>query len=91
VEVETMQAPTHPPPTTLESNDDDQLGAALRLFRLRAQVAVVRTLADEIDRLVRPSDIAGLGEQFLAEVARLVRQLVESAGLPPASARHSPA
>jgi hypothetical protein len=75
-----MQAHIYPSLTALESNDEDQLAAELRLVRLRAQVAVVRTVADEIDRLARPSDVDGLGEQLIAEMARLGSQLFEAAG-----------
>jgi hypothetical protein len=38
----------------LESEDDDRLGAELQLARLRSQVAVVRTIADEVEHLARP-------------------------------------
>jgi hypothetical protein len=75
-----MNAHTYPSLSTLESNDDDRLAAELRLGRLRAQVAIVRAIADEVDRIVRPSDIDGLGEQIITEVARLGCQLLESAG-----------
>jgi hypothetical protein len=75
LKTETMHSHTYPSLAALESNDDDQLAVELQLARLRAQVAVVRTVVDEIDRLARPSDVDGLGEQFVAEVARLGRQL----------------
>jgi len=74
-----MQAHTYPSLATLESNDDDQLTAELRLSRLRAQLAVVRAVADEIDRLSRPSDGDGLGEQLIDEMTRLGRELFDSA------------
>jgi hypothetical protein len=55
----------------LESDDDDRLGAELQLARLGPQVAVVRTIADEIEHLARPSDAEGLREQLREEMARL--------------------
>jgi hypothetical protein len=65
--------------TTLESNDDGQLAAELRLARLRTQVAVVRTLADQIELLVRPRHVSGLGDQLIEEMARLGCQVLEAA------------
>ena len=73
--------PAHMPSlATLESNDDSQLSAELRLARLRSQVAVVRALADHIDHLARPADTQGLGEQVIEEMARLGCRLLEVAG-----------
>src|ERR1019366_3634079 len=44
--------PSHMPSMdALESHDDGQLNAELRLARLRSQVAVVRTTADHVERL----------------------------------------
>jgi len=68
-----------PSVVTLESNDDRQLSAELRLARVRTQVAVVRTLADEIELLVRRRLVDGLSEQLVEEMARLGCQLVETA------------
>ena len=65
--------------TTLESNDDGRLTAELRLGRLRTQVAVVRTLADQIELLVRPHHVDGLSEQLVEEMARLGCVLFEAA------------
>jgi hypothetical protein len=73
--------PAHIPSlATLESNDDSQLSAELRLARLRSQVAVVRALADHIDHFARPADSQGLGEQVIEEMARLGCRLLEAAG-----------
>jgi hypothetical protein len=63
---------------TLESTDDDRLTVELRLTRLRSQLAVVRTLVDEVDQLVRPGAADGLG-QLIEETARLGCRLLEAA------------
>jgi hypothetical protein len=63
----------------LATNDDQQLGAELRLARVRTQVAVVRTLADQIELLVRPRHVDGLNEQLIEEMARLGCRLLETA------------
>ena len=75
-----MFACTLPPVTTLASHDHSQLPAALRLARLRTEVAVVRTLADHIERLASPRQADGLSEQLIEEMARLGRLLFEAAG-----------
>jgi hypothetical protein len=64
---------------TLESTDDDRLTMELRLARLRSQVAVVRTLVDEVERLAHPADADALGEQLTEETARLGCRLLEAA------------
>ena len=64
----------------LESDDDCALVSELRLVRLRSQAAVVRTLADQVERASRVEDAEGLGEQLAEEVARLGLRLVEAAG-----------
>jgi hypothetical protein len=74
-----MSAHTFPRLATLESNDDDQLSAELRLSHLRAQVAVVRTLADHIEQVARPTDADGLGQQLTEEITRLGCRLFEVA------------
>jgi hypothetical protein len=61
---------------TLESNDDGQLAAELELAQLRAQVAIVRTLADHIEYFARPGDTGSLSEQLIEEMARLARRLL---------------
>ena len=68
-----------PSVVTLESNDGRQLSEELRLARVRTQVAVVRTLADQIELLVRPRYVDGLSEQLIEEMARLGCQLLETA------------
>ena len=64
----------------LESKDDWRLGVELRLARLRAQVAAVRSIADHVDYLARAADEDGVGEQLVEEMARLGCRLVEAAG-----------
>lgn len=86
-----LSARTLPRVTTLESNDDRQLAAELRLAQLRTQVAVVRALADQIELLARPHHVdatrdcdpeRGLGEQLGEEMAQLGCRLFEvAAGL----------
>jgi hypothetical protein len=66
----------------LESKDEGPLSAELLLVRLRSQVAVVRTLTDQVERLSRPrgtSHTSGLGEQFVEEAVRLGYRLLEAA------------
>jgi hypothetical protein len=63
----------------LESNDDERLGEELQLARLRSQVAVVRTIADEVEHLARPRDANGLKAQLAEEMARLGCRLLETA------------
>jgi hypothetical protein len=75
----TMFEPNLPAVTTLESNDDDRLSAELRLARLRTEVAIVRTLADQIELLVSPRHANGLGDQLIEEMARLGCLLFEAA------------
>jgi hypothetical protein len=70
---------TLPSVITLESNYDDQLTAELRLARLRAQVAVVRTIVDQVEFLVSPHHVHGLSEQLIEEMARLGCRLFEAA------------
>jgi hypothetical protein len=83
-----LSARTLPRVATLESNDDRQLAAELRLARLRTQVAVVRALADQIELLVQPHHVdatfarnpeRGLGEQLGDEMAQLGCRLFEVA------------
>jgi hypothetical protein len=75
----TMFTSNLPAVTTLESSDDAQLVAELRLARLRTEVAVVRTLADQIELLVSPRRADGLSEQLIEEMARLGCLLFEAA------------
>jgi hypothetical protein len=83
-----LSARTLPRVITLESNDDGQLAAELRLARLRTQVAVVRALADQVELLVSPHHVdaardcnreRGLGEQLVDEMAHLGCRLFEAA------------
>jgi type II secretory pathway component PulM len=54
--------------------------APKHLGRLRSQVAVVRALADEVDRLSRAGDADAPGDQLVEEMARLGCRLLETAG-----------
>jgi hypothetical protein len=63
----------------LESNDNCQPIPELQLGRLRAQAAVVRTLADHIEHFARPENVDGVSEQLIEEVARLGCRLFEAA------------
>jgi hypothetical protein len=74
-----MFKPNLPAVTTLESNDDDQLAAELRLARLRTEVAVVRTLADQVELLVSSRHADRLSEQLTEEMAKLGCLLFEAA------------
>jgi hypothetical protein len=62
----------------LESNDDDRLRAELQLADLRSQVAVVRTIADEVEHLARPRDADGLKAQLVEEMGRLGCHLLKT-------------
>jgi hypothetical protein len=65
--------------SALDSADDGQLTAEVRLGRLRAQAALVRALADEVEYLSLRRDVGGLGEQLVEEAERLGRRLSEAA------------
>ena len=58
---------------------DNPLAAELRLARLRAQVAILRALADHIDDVARPRDADGLSSQLIEEMTRLGCRLIEAA------------
>jgi type II secretory pathway component PulM len=72
---------------SLEENDERRLSAELSLARLRAQVAVIRTLTDHIEQFAHAADVAGLHEQVVEEVARLGCRLFEVAASMAASDR----
>lgn len=55
----------------LESNDDVRLAAELRLARLRMHAAVIRALADHIDRVAESGDVDDLRERLTEQKARL--------------------
>jgi hypothetical protein len=63
---------------TLEASDDRQLAADLELARLRAQMAIVRTLAEHIEHFAQPEDTGGLSEQLVDEMARLAHRLLDA-------------
>jgi hypothetical protein len=84
----------HPPPAH-ESNPPDhaRLELEVRLERLASQVAVVRTLADNVETLARLTRAGGLEKQLVEEMARLGCRLLETAAtlaaLPEASSEES--
>jgi hypothetical protein len=61
------------------ARDDSLLTAELRLARLRAQVAIVRGLADHIEHFARQADAGELSSQLIEEMARLGCRLFELA------------
>jgi hypothetical protein len=72
--------PPHiPSVAALESSDDGRLAAELRLVGLRSQAAVVRTLADNVERLSREAQAEGLARQLIEEMARLGSRLLDAA------------
>jgi hypothetical protein len=71
----------------LESNDDGRLVAELRLAGLRSQAAIVRTLADQVERLSREAEGREHAGQLIEEMARLGSRLLEAAAAF-AEARH---
>jgi len=62
-----------------KARDDGLLTDEPRLARLRAQVAIVRTLADHIERFARQADAGELSSQLIEEMARLGCRLFELA------------
>ena len=50
-----------------------------RLVHLRSQLAVVRTLTDQVEQLSRAADVDGLGDQMVEEMARLGCRLLDAA------------
>jgi hypothetical protein len=74
-----MRAPTLPSVATLEANDDPRLASELRVVHLRTQAAIVRTLADHVERFARVEDMDGLGDQLAEEIARLGCRLLDAA------------
>ena len=49
------------------------------MVNLRAQVAFVRTLADQVEQVSRAADVDALGTQMVEEMARLGCRLLEAA------------
>jgi hypothetical protein len=74
-----MSTSTLPSIAALQSNDDGRLTAELRIAELRGHLAVVRALADQLERLVRPGNTEGLHEQLVEEMARLGCRIFEAA------------
>jgi hypothetical protein len=71
-----MQTPSV---VALEFSPGGPLAADARLIKLRAQVAVVRTIADQVEQLSRAADVDGLGTQVVEEMTRLGCYLLETA------------
>jgi hypothetical protein len=72
--------PTQAPSgAALESGQRGLFAAAPQLVNLRSQVAVVRTLADQVEQLSRAADVDDLGTQMIEEMARLGCRLLEAA------------
>jgi hypothetical protein len=63
----------------LQASDDERLREELCLLAVREQVAVVRTFADELERLTSRGRIRGLYEQLVEELARLGCRILETA------------
>jgi hypothetical protein len=47
---------------------------------VRTQVAVIRTLADQVEALSRAGDTGAIADQLIEEMARLGCRLLEAAG-----------
>jgi len=62
-----------------ESSQDGPLAAEPRLVNLRSQVAVVRALADQVERVSRAADVDGLRTQIVEEMGRLGCRLLDVA------------
>jgi hypothetical protein len=72
--------PTQAPSgAALESGQRGLFAAAPQLVNLRSQVAVVRTLADQVEQLSRAADFDGPGAQMVEEMARLGCRLIDAA------------
>ena len=63
----------------LESNDDARLATERRLVGLRSEAAVVRALADEVERLSREAEADGMARQLIEEMGRLGSRLLDAA------------
>jgi len=74
-----MRASTVPALATREPLDDWQLAPEVRLARLRAQIAVVRTLTDHVETFAQAVDAETLLEQIVEEMERLASRLSEAA------------
>jgi hypothetical protein len=72
--------PTQAPSgAALESGQRGLFAAEPQLVNLRSQVAVVRTLADQVEQLSRAADFDGPGAQMVEEMARLGCRLIDAA------------
>jgi ribosomal protein L29 len=74
-----MLAPTKLFLVPSEPKDEDCQATELQLTRLRAQVAIVRMLTDQIEHFARAKHIDGLSEQLIEEMRRLGCRLIEAA------------
>jgi len=63
----------------VEANDNGRPTGTLGLARLRAQAAVVRSVADFINDFPGRGDVDGLDKQLIEEMARLGCLLLEAA------------
>jgi hypothetical protein len=63
----------------LQTSDDEQLHEEFSLLAVREQVAIVRALADELERLTAQGRMRGRCEQFVEELARLGCRILETA------------
>jgi hypothetical protein len=68
------------PSAVLPGWHDGGQASALRLARVRAQVAIIRTLADHVETLSRAGEAGGIADQLIEEMARLGCSLLETAG-----------
>jgi hypothetical protein len=64
-------------PATKAASPSQQVDAEAMLARLREQVAVVRSIADQVERLALAARTYGLTEQLVEEMARLGWRLFE--------------
>jgi len=71
--------PCLPSLASLEATDEIQLSAELNLARLRAQVAIVRALTDQVEKAVHVAEVDDLRERIVEEMARLGCRLFEAA------------
>lgn len=81
------------PLSATEANSRDSLTPEILLARLQRQLAVIRAIIDEADRVARAADHArsgdaeGLSDRVVEEMARLGCRLLEAAGILASSRR----
>ena len=75
-----MKALALPSLRALDADDDRLLDEELRLLSTRRQIAVVRAIADELERRVQGGSLLEtLREQFIDELSRLGCRSLEAA------------